>query len=508
MPPYTSLPPPAAALPAYHRCLFVACPLPARTRRQEIGYTLVRHFLPLARGPAGPFSFPSPIRDRKPSLPRFVCFVALPPPPFDLPQESVLSQSTSQTNSPPGAKAPVTRSLWIRLISAQETGLVAVILALVCGLYLSTPSIEQTERTTYNAPGTIVTDAPDGFTITVPAGPSGQAATTLTFKEAGGYEYRPLDPGAMVIRKFQANKFLNAANLLSVLTAASFIAIMAVGMTGIIVSGGIDLSVGSIYALAAVIGALALKSVVGTSSAPIDGANMLWAITVTIAVCCAVGAVCGFVNGFASVGLKVHPFIITLGGMAVYRGIAFVSTGGQTIGPFPDGYITSFGKLQLFGITPIPMLLMFLIAGIGYFILSKTVFGRRVYAIGGNEIAAKYAGVPVGAAKVQLFVICGMLAGLSAALYLGYYGAGSSDAGQGYELNVIAAAVVGGASLSGGRGSAIGAVLGAIVIQLIDNSILMLSIDQNYKNIVIGLAIVLAVVVDQTKHRLFAGAKH
>lgn len=425
-----------------------------------------------------------------------------------------MSQSTPQSNSPQGPKAPVTRSLWIRLISAQETGLIAVILALVCGLYLSTPNIEQTERTTYNAPGTLVTDAPDGFTITIPASPSGQAAQTLTFKEAGGYEYRPLDPGApgapgaMVIRKFQANKFLNAANLLSVLTAASFIAIMAVGMTGIIVSGGIDLSVGSIYAFAAVIGAFALRSVVGTSSAPIDGANMLWAITVTITVCCAVGAVCGFVNGFASVGLKVHPFIITLGGMAVYRGIAFVSTGGQTIGPFPDSYITSFGKLQLFGITPIPMLLMFLIAGIGYFILSKTVFGRRVYAIGGNEIAAKYAGVPVGAAKVQLFVICGMLAGLSAALYLGYYGAGSSDAGQGYELNVIAAAVVGGASLSGGRGSAIGAVLGAIVIQLIDNSILMLSIDQNYKNIVIGLAIVLAVVVDQTKHRLFAGAKH
>ena len=422
-----------------------------------------------------------------------------------------MSQSTPQSNSPPGPaqgpKTPVTRSLWIRLISAQETGLVAVILALVCGLYFATPSIEQTDRTTYEAPGTTVTDTADGFAITIPA-VSGQPAKTLTFKEANGYEYRPLNNGAMVIRKFQANKFLNAANLLSVLTAASFIAIMAVGMTGIIVSGGIDLSVGSIYAFAAVIGAFALRSVVGTSSAPIDGANMLWAITVTVAVCCAVGAVCGFVNGFASVGLKVHPFIITLGGMAVYRGIAFVSTGGQTIGPFPDSYITSFGKLQLFGITPIPMVLMFLVAGIGYFVLSKTVFGRRVYAIGGNEIAAKYAGVPVGAAKVQLFVICGMLAGLSAALYLGYYGAGSSDAGQGYELNVIAAAVVGGASLSGGRGSAIGAVLGAIVIQLIDNSILMLSIDQNYKNIVIGLAIVLAVVVDQTKHRLFAGAKH
>ena len=423
-----------------------------------------------------------------------------------------MNQAAPQSAPPPapspaaGPKAPVTRPLWIRVVSAQETGLVAVILALVVGLYFATPQIEQVDRTTYQAAGTVVADLPDGFTVTTPAA-TGGSPKVLTFKEADGYEYRAIENGAIVMRKFQANKFLNAANLLSVLTAASFIAIMAVGMTGIIVSGGIDLSVGSIYAFAAVVGAFALKAVVGTSGAPVEGASLMLGILVTVAVCSAVGAACGFVNGFASVGLGVHPFIITLGGMAVYRGIAFVTTGGQTIGPFPENYIKAFGKFEVFGITPVPMLLMFAVAAIGWFILSKTVFGRRVYAIGGNEVAAKYAGVPVGRAKVQLFVICGMLAGLSAAAYLGYYGAGSSDAGQGYELNVIAAAVVGGASLSGGRGSALGAVLGAIVIQLIDNSILMLSIDQNYKNIVIGLAIVLAVVVDQTKHRLFSGAR-
>jgi len=418
----------------------------------------------------------------------------------------VLSQSTSQTNSPPGAKAPVTRSLWIRLISAQETGLVAVILALVCGLYLSTPSIEQTERTTYNAPGTIVTDAPDGFTITVPAGPGGQAATTLTFKEAGGYEYRPLDPGAMVIRKFQANKFLNAANLLSVLTAASFIAIMAVGMTGIIVSGGIDLSVGSIYALAAVIGALALKSVVGTSSAPIDGANMLWAITVTIAVCCAVGAVCGFVNGFASVGLKVHPFIITLGTMAAFRGLVAIPTQAQSVGSFPESFTRGFFKMSVGGVNPVPVAIMLLVGLVGVFVLARTVLGRRVYAIGGNEVAARYAGIPVGKVKILVYTIMGALAGLSACVYLGYLGAAETNAGNGYELKVIAAAVIGGASLSGGRGSALGAILGALLVQLIDNGMLILDIDQNYNQIVMGSAIVLAVVLDQLKTRLMPGA--
>lgn len=415
--------------------------------------------------------------------------------------ETVVTPSPSTSSA---STARPTRPLWLRLIAAQETGLIAVIFLMVTGLFLATPSIDQ--RTNEALVGTaaapvVATDSADGFTVTVP----GKAP--VKYLEADGYEYRPIDNGVMLVRSMKANKFLNPANILSILTAASFIAIMAVGMTGIIVSGGIDLSVGSVYALSAVLGAFVLRGLIGTSSEPVLGASPALGILVAIVACCGVGAACGALNGVATVGLKVHPFIITLGGMAVYRGIAFVSTKGLTVGPFPSDFIASFGKVEVAGIYPIPMLMMFAMAAIGWFVLSRTVFGRRVYAVGGNETAAKYAGVPVGATKIWLFTLSGLLAGLSAALLLGYYGAAGSDAGKGYELNVIAAAVVGGASLSGGRGTAIGAVLGAIVIQLIDNSILILGIDQNYKEIVIGLAIVLAVVVDQTKHRLLAGGR-
>jgi len=144
---------------------------------------------------------------------------------------------------------------------------------------------------------------------------------------------------------------------------------------------------------------------------------------------------------------------------------------------------------------------------VGAFVASKTTFGRRTFAIGGNEVAARYAGVPVGAVKIALFTIGGVVAGLAAAIGLGYFGSATSDSARGYELGVIAAAVVGGASLSGGRGSILGAVLGAIIIQLIENGFDVLGYNTNYKQIVLGLAIILAVLVDQSKQRWFGARR-
>ncbi|MCA3004600.1 MAG: ABC transporter permease [Planctomycetaceae bacterium] len=387
------------------------------------------------------------------------------------------------------------RRLVKAVLRSQEFGLLMVIAAIIIGLttYSHLKNGPITQRTFTDQPaGTVATDKPDGSGFSIE-----HDGRRTEFLAADGFSYRSTPDKVILIRAFETNRFLNAANMLSVLTAASFIAIMAVGMTGIIVMGGIDLSVGSIYALAAVLGALVLRAV----ESAMPGSSWLVTVPIGLAVCVGVGALCGLINGSATVGLKVHPFIITLGGMAVYRGIAFVSTEGQSIGSFPESFVKGFFRAEMFGITPLPMLVMLVVAVVGLIVLSMTVFGRHTYAIGGNETAARYAGVPVGRRKIMLFTLCGALAGLSAAVYLGYYGAGSSDAGKGYELSVIAATVVGGASLSGGRGSALGAVLGAIVIQLIDNSILVLGIDQNYKEIVIGLAIVLAVVVDQAKQR-------
>ncbi|MCU0689683.1 MAG: ABC transporter permease [Phycisphaerales bacterium] len=282
---------------------------------------------------------------------------------------------------------------------------------------------------------------------------------------------------------------------------------MAVGLTAIIVLGGIDLSVGAIYALAAVCGAYVLSSMQAGAAAAGQEVGTGLALVIGIGVCCLVGLACGLLNGAASVGLGVHPFIITLGGMGVYRGLAFVTTGGLSIGDLPKGYGETV-RHRIGGIEWVPASVMVVIGLLGALVFSRTVFGRRVFAIGGNETAAKYAGVPVGRTKIVVFMLAGLLAGLAAAIALGKYGSASSADGRGYELEVIAAAVVGGASLAGGRGSAMGAILGAIIIQLINNGFESLGIDSNYKQIVIGLSIVLAVLVDQTKNRLGGPRKH
>lgn len=396
----------------------------------------------------------------------------------------------------PASAAARKRPLWRRVVAAQEFGLLAVIALMVLGLTVFSGATERRDRQPLPA-GAVAAEIEPGAT-----GSSAEAGVKVTYADGSsrffaasdGYSLLLRGDTALLQREYTVSKFLNKDNLIGVATAASFIAVMAVAMAGIIILGGIDLSVGSIYALSAVLGAIALNAIgTGAESMPVAVA-----LPLGVLLCCAVGGACGFVNGAASVGLKVHPFIITLGGMAVYRGIAFVSTGGQSIGDLPESFRWIW-RAQVGGISPAPALLMLAVALAGWFIFTRTVFGRRVFAVGGNETAARYAGIPVGRVKILMFTISGALAGLSACMMLGYYGAASSDAGSGYELRVIAAAVVGGASLSGGRGSALGAMLGAIVIQLIDNGIIVLGVDSNYTNIVIGLAIVIAVVVDQTK---------
>lgn len=311
-------------------------------------------------------------------------------------------------------------------------------------------------------------------------------------------------------RLVEVNRFLNAENLVLLVKDASFIAVMAVGMTAVIVLGGIDLSVGSMYAFAALAGALLLRAIqahylgvpADNSVTSAGGTPWLVAVVAGLGACCLAGALCGAANGAMVVGLKVHPFIITLGMMAVLRGSVFVATQGTPVLGVPTSFVDGFLKARWGDVRPVPVVIMVLVAAAGWFVLTRTVLGRRLYAIGGNETAARYAGVPVGRVKFIAYTLCGLLAGLSAAMSVGYFGSASPDAGKGYELDVIAAAVIGGASLSGGRGTALGAVLGAIVIQLIRNAMLILDINTNYTEIVMGTAIVAAVVLDQVKTRL------
>jgi len=297
------------------------------------------------------------------------------------------------------------------------------------------------------------------------------------------------------------NKFLRADNLDKLAKNTSFFAIMAIGVTLVIITGGIDLSIGSTYCLAAVGGAMFFRYFGPTG--PGAGASPAWVVPSGILVCLGIGLLCGLANGAMVVFLRVHPFIITLGTMAVYRGIAFVITKAQAYTSFPEAFTDGLIRRE-FGsnLYPVPMAIMLAVTILTAVYLSAMVGGRQIYAAGGNEEAARFSGLPVGWIKLKVYAISGLTAGIAAMIMLGYYGSASSDAGKGYELDVIAAAVVGGASLNGGRGTVLGALLGALIIQIINNGIIILQIDQNYSQIIIGVVIVLAVVFDQINAKL------
>ena len=287
----------------------------------------------------------------------------------------------------------------------------------------------------------------------------------------------------------RVNKFFNPETLTQIAKDTSFFAIMAIGMTFVIITGGIDLSVGSTYAVAAVAGALVM-SPYGPS-----GGNTATALGVLTTI--GVAVLAGFLNGAMIVGLSVHPFIITLGTMAIYRGIAFILAQGQSIGGFPQGFRDFIRQGVIADLSLVPLIVMVTICVLGGTLLSRMAVGRKIYAVGGNEIATRFSGIQVGGVKLLVYILSGLSAGIAAVLSLGYYGAASSGDGQGYELDVIASAVVGGASLVGGKGTALGAFLGAIILRLISTGMVILGIPQNYSQIVTGTVVIAAVLLDE-----------
>jgi ribose transport system permease protein len=266
---------------------------------------------------------------------------------------------------------------------------------------------------------------------------------------------------------------------------------MGVGATIVIISGGIDLSVGAVYALAGVTMAMVLRA--AGPMGPV--ATVLLGLTV----CVVVSLACGAANGVMTVGLNVHPFIITLGTMWMLRGIAFVASHAESI--LVPAALTNVAKASLgFGATlsPVPLLAMLGVTGLGSVYLTRTVMGRHIFAVGGNAEASRFAGLSVKRIRLGVFVLSSLTAGFAAFLGASFYGSATSSDANGYELYVIASAVVGGASLTGGKGSAVSAMLGALLIVLIRQAIRTLHLDQNYEWIIIGGAMIIAVVVDQT----------
>lgn len=279
--------------------------------------------------------------------------------------------------------------------------------------------------------------------------------------------------------------FLNWSNLSQVIRALSFIAIMAVGQSPVIISGGIDLAVGSLLGLSGVVTAVLLTM----------GVN----VTVTIFAGLAVGLASGLINGVIITKAKLPPFIVTLGSMSMVRGLAFAITGGETIRSLPPEFLT-IGQGNILEI-PIPILMMAVVALVVGFFLRSSTWGRYVYAIGGNEQAAMYSGVNVDRVKLIVYGLSGLCAGIAGVLFTSRFGVGQSTAGLGYELDVIAAAVIGGISLSGGRGTILGAIIGSLLMGILRNGLVLLNVSPYWQQFAIGAVIILAVILDRKTKR-------
>jgi ribose/xylose/arabinose/galactoside ABC-type transport system permease subunit len=307
------------------------------------------------------------------------------------------------------------------------------------------------------------------------------------------YGYYDAAPG-------RPNTFLNVDNLVDgIATPMSYYAIMAIGLTIVIITSGIDISVGSTMALAALGSAAVLQQF--RPDAP-----MWQVLPVALVVPAVIGLLAGVVNGGLVVLLRVHPFIVTLATLSIYRGIANVTTRIKTLpGPgktLPEAFTTGFMRLEFAGLQFMPLIIMLMCAALGWLYLHLMVAGRETYAIGGNEEAAKFSGLRINAIKLRVYAIAGLCAGIAGMVSLGRFGTASTSTGTGYELTVIAGAVVGGASLAGGRGTALGAVLGTLILALIENAIYILHLQQEYRLIIIGFAILIAVGLDRLSEHL------
>ena len=276
--------------------------------------------------------------------------------------------------------------------------------------------------------------------------------------------------------------FAKPANLINILKQASINGILATGMMFVIISGGIDLSVGSIVALSGVIAA---------SFAHPDEYPLIIPIVLSVLS----GLAAGFFNGICVAYGNIPPFIVTLGSMTIIRGLALIYSNGQPIFGITKLFESIAGGF-VFDVIPHLVIYFLSVTIISAFILTKTVFGRRVYAVGGNEMAAKVSGINVAKIKVSVYSISGFLAGIAGLLLASRIVSGNPTAGQSYELDAIAAVIIGGVSMSGGSGQWFGTVIGALFIAVIGNGLDILNVSSHFQLLIKGAIIIVAVLLD------------
>ena len=305
---------------------------------------------------------------------------------------------------------------------------------------------------------------------------------------------------------FLSDAFLQPRNLLNIVRQISVMGLIAIGVTMVIITTGIDLSSGSVLALAAVVAASLAQSP-DWASAKYPGLDL--PVIVPILAALAIGAVCGSINGWLIARFKIPAFIATLGMMTIARGFALIYSD-RPVSGLTDTY-NFIGQGELLKILPIPdqpplgipipIIILAVVAVGAHIMLNSTRFGRHIYAIGGNEQAARISGLNVGRIKIGVYMIAGLLSGLAGLVLSSRIGSGQPGLGVGYELDAIAAAVIGGTSLSGGIGTIWGTIVGALIIGVLNNGLDLLNVSAYWQTIVKGSIIVVAVIIDERKNR-------
>lgn len=287
-----------------------------------------------------------------------------------------------------------------------------------------------------------------------------------------------------VILSIASPNFLTSTNLSSVVRQTAVINIIALGMTVIIISGGIDLSVGSILALSGLLGAMTMEKY-----------GIAWGMAAGMAV----GLLCGLANGLMITSLRISAFIVTLGTMGIYRGLALIISKGLPVHDIPPSF-SYLGEGTLLGV-PFVLWILLLCAAVTHTMLEHTRHGRYAFSIGSNPDAAFYAGVPVKFHTTVVYAVAGMLTGLSGMIEVSRLMTGQPTGGQGYELTAIAAVVIGGGSLRGGEGSVLGTLVGAFIMGLLANGSDLLGTNPYWQQVIIGAVIILAVAFDELRKR-------
>ncbi|NOH16177.1 ribose ABC transporter permease [Clostridium cochlearium] len=285
-----------------------------------------------------------------------------------------------------------------------------------------------------------------------------------------------------VIISILTPRFLNVSNIMNVFTQVSVNAILAIGMSFVILTGGIDLSVGSTLAIS---GAISASIIRATNS-----------IFLSIIVALIIGAIIGLMNGVVVAKGKIQAFIVTLATMTILRGVTMVYTNGTPISGLSDKFML-IGNKKILGYIPVPAIITIVVLIIAWYILSQTRYGRYVYALGGNEDSARLSGINTDKIKTLVYVICGITAALSGVITTSRVGSASPNAGLGFELDAIAAVVLGGTSLAGGEGTVVGTIIGAMIIGVLNNGLNLAGVSAYYQSIVKGLVILLAVLIDK-----------